>query len=84
MATGFPHVLKRFPEHAALIAKLANEDNAFLALCEDYSLVAETLVELRGHRRLPKELQESAIREYGIFLAELELDIADALARGPP
>lgn len=56
--------------------------NAFRALCEDYSLVAETLVELRGHKRLPKELQANAIREYGIFLAELELDIADVLASG--
>lgn len=84
MTTEFPHVLRRFPDQAELVAKLANEDNAFRALCEDYSLVSETLVELRGHRRLPKELQENALHEYGIFLAELELDIADALASGPP
>jgi hypothetical protein len=81
--TEYRQVLKRFPEQAELVARLAGEDQAFRSLCEDYTLVVETLAELRAHKRLPKELQEAALREYGIFLSELELDIADALACGP-
>jgi hypothetical protein len=77
MIKGFPRVAERFPQQAELVQRLARESEAFLSLCEDYTLLIETLAQLRM-RHDPGS--RSAVDDYLGYLLELELDIADALA----
>jgi hypothetical protein len=77
MAARFTQVAQRFPEQTELIEKLALESEAFRSLCEDYTMVVQSVAQLRDRQLAAGD---EAAEDYRGYLLELELDIADALA----
>jgi hypothetical protein len=75
------HVIQRFPRYAVLILKLADESDEFASLCDDYTLVVETLRRLERStlERSTQARRDEVIADYRTYLIELELEIADAL-----
>ena len=69
-------LLERFPDDAALIARLLVQDDAFRNLCEDFVLAKSTLANLDTFQ--PRQ-QTTKIAEYGQLVAELGNEIAGAL-----
>lgn len=70
-------VLERFPERAALIRRLAGENEAFLGLCEDFVLARSTLARLLSVAEVERKV--TVISDYESLVVELEGDIATAL-----
>jgi hypothetical protein len=77
MAARFTQVAQRFPKQAELIEKLTLESEAFRSLCEDYTMVVQSLAQLRDRQLAAND---EAAEDYSGYRLELELDIADALA----
>lgn len=61
-------VITAFPEDAGLIERLVERDEAFLAACEDFSLVCATLTRLREETGAE---ERPDLSEY----AELEIEL---------
>jgi len=68
----------RFPQEAALIARLLVQDDAFRTMCEDWVLAKSVLA--AQLERIQSEQQPAKIADYRRLVAELEDEIMDALA----
>ncbi len=69
-------LLRRFPDDAAVLARLLGMDDSFRNVCEDYALAENTLARLerfQGPQQLPR------IAEYRQLLSELASEIAKAI-----
>jgi hypothetical protein len=69
-------LLERFPDDAALIARLLVQDDAFCNLCEDFVLAKSALTNLETFQ---SRQQTMRIAEYHQLVAELGNEIAGAL-----
>jgi hypothetical protein len=69
-------LLERFPEDAALVARMFVESDGFRGMCEDLVLAKSTLVELESFQR---GREPTKIAEYRQLVADLEGEIAEAI-----
>ena len=69
-------LVERFPQDAALVARLLAEDEGFRNLCEDFVLAKTTLFQLET---LQRERELTKIAEYRQIVAELENEIVEVL-----
>lgn len=72
-------VLVRFPERAALVLRLAGEDDVFRGICEDFALACITLVRLTA--LADTDRNPAVVADYELLIADLETDIAEAFRR---
>jgi hypothetical protein len=77
MPDAIRHVIERFPEQADAITRLAEQSEAFLSICEDYELGLVTLRQFE----VEVTVRHERIAEYCALVADLELEIEQALAK---
>lgn len=65
---------RRLPQYAEVIAELAERDDAFRALCEDYALCLE------AHEAQKGTSSDGRKGEFATLAAELEREILAAIA----
>lgn len=70
-------VIERFPERAALVRRLATEDETFRGICEDFALACSTMVRLSALSDADRN--PAVVADYELLIADLEKDIADAI-----
>lgn len=74
-ADAMKKAVERFPDHAHLIGRLAEQSETFRSLCEDHQLAVEALDTLLARR--PED--GKVIQEYRTLVEELETDIVTTL-----
>jgi len=72
-------VSRLFPGHGERVRHLADHDEQFQGLCEDYEFALETLAALE-RQNLPQD--DERLCEYRALLNELERDLALVLGSG--
>ena len=65
-------VIKRFPEHTAVLQRLFKSDDEFLTLCDDYQMCKEALAYWSNS---DSDQAPSRANEYQSLLKELENEI---------
>lgn len=76
--TGLAQAIGRFPERARQLRQLAQRDEGFRGLCEDYALARASLARFEA---LPNSVERPEIADYRQVIAELEREIETALNR---
>jgi hypothetical protein len=73
---GFLALVKRYPEHAALVERLYGNDKEFSTLCEDYQVCSEAL---QYWNQADSEEAPKRRQEYTSLLKDLEEEVRQVL-----
>jgi hypothetical protein len=79
--TGLARAVAQFPEAAAALRELAQTDEEFREICEEYALAQESLARFEAR---PDAAERSEIGDYRTVIAELENEIDRYLREGRP
>ena len=74
---GIESVLKRFPDRADAILRIAAADPLFSSLCDDYQLCMEAMIRFEAYSTAAPRRAD----EYRQLALELEAEILDRLMR---
>ena len=74
--TSLALIVRRFPDRASVVARLAATSEPFQSLCEDYELAVDTLRDLEERNR-PADIERMV--EYRRLIAELEHELEECL-----